>query len=92
MLIAAGVPVKAIQERLGHASIVMTMDRYGHLLQTVDATLLAAVDAGLSATQEREPDRPAAESADCVISPPPLRPTPLHARRASSGPGIASPR
>src|SRR3954468_615786 len=45
MLIAAGVPVKTIQERLGHASIVMTMDRYGHLLQTVDATLLAAVDA-----------------------------------------------
>ena len=27
LLIAAGVPVKAIQERLGHASIVMTMDR-----------------------------------------------------------------
>ncbi len=92
MLIAAGVPVKAIQERLGHASIVMTMNRYGHLLQTVDATMLAAVDAGLSATQERTPDHPAAESADCFTSPPPLSPTALHPGRSSSGPRFASPR
>lgn len=49
LLIAAGVPVKAIQERLGHASIVMTMDRYGHLLPSVDTALLAAVDDGLRA-------------------------------------------
>ena len=48
LLIAAGVPVKAIQERLGHASIVMTMDRYGHLLHTVDAELLTAIDDGLA--------------------------------------------
>lgn len=47
--IAAGVPVKAIQERLGHASIVKTMDRYGHLLETVDEQLLVALDAGLTA-------------------------------------------
>jgi integrase len=49
MLIASGVPVKAIQERLGHASIVMTMDRYGHLLPSVDTALLKAVDDGLGA-------------------------------------------
>ena len=55
MLIAAGVPVKAIQDRLGHASIVMTMDRYGHLLQTVDATVLAAVDSGLSTIGRSRP-------------------------------------
>lgn len=48
LLIAAGVPVKAIQERLGHASIVMTMDRYGHLLQVVDEQLLAALDVDLT--------------------------------------------
>lgn len=47
MLIAAGVPVKAIQERLGHSTIVMTMDRYGHLLPSVDAAVLQAVDDGL---------------------------------------------
>ena len=49
LLIAAGVPVKAIQERLGHASIVMTMDRYGHLLEVVDEQVLAALDVGLTA-------------------------------------------
>lgn len=49
LLIAAGVPIKAIQERLGHASIVMTMDRYGHLLEVVDEQLLAALDVGLTA-------------------------------------------
>lgn len=47
LLIAAGVPIKAIQERLGHASIVMTMDRYGHLLESVDEELLLALDACL---------------------------------------------
>ena len=49
LLIAAGVPMKAIQERLGHASIVMTMDRYGHLLEVVDEQVLAAPDVGLTA-------------------------------------------
>jgi integrase len=47
LLVAAGVPIKAIQEQFGHASIVMTMDRYGHLLPCVDAALLRAVDDGL---------------------------------------------
>lgn len=32
LLIAAGVHPKAIQARLGHSSITMTMDRYGHLM------------------------------------------------------------
>jgi site-specific recombinase XerD len=31
-LIAAGVNVKALSEFLGHASITITLDRYGHLL------------------------------------------------------------
>jgi integrase len=47
LLIAAGVPIKAIQERLGHASIVMTMDRYGHLLESVDEDLLSALNSRL---------------------------------------------
>ena len=34
---------------LGHASIVMTMDRYGHLLEVVDEQVLAALDVGLTA-------------------------------------------
>ena len=48
MLIAAGVPLKAIQHRLGHASIVMTMDRYGHLLADVDEDLLSGLERQLS--------------------------------------------
>jgi integrase len=44
LLIAAGVPVKAIQDRLGHTSIVTTMDRYGHLLETVDEAVLAGLE------------------------------------------------
>ncbi|MCW2599352.1 MAG: traSA:integrase fusion protein [Frankiales bacterium] len=47
LLIAAGVPIKAIQERPGHASIVMTMDRYGHLLESVDEDLLNALNSRL---------------------------------------------
>ncbi|MFN7024373.1 MAG: hypothetical protein ACK4QP_07590 [Pseudorhizobium sp.] len=31
-----GLPAKMVQERLGHASIVMTMDVYGHLLPRSD--------------------------------------------------------
>ncbi len=38
-------PVKIVQERLGHASIVMTMDRYGHLFPRGDDTAeLAAAE------------------------------------------------
>ncbi|WP_421360256.1 site-specific integrase [Agrobacterium rosae] len=31
-----GLPAKVVQERLGHSSIVMTMDRYGHLFPRGD--------------------------------------------------------
>lgn len=48
MLIAAGVPIKAIQHRLGHSSIVMTMDRYGHLLADVDEDLLVGLEKQLT--------------------------------------------
>ena len=44
MLISAGIPIKAIQHRLGHSSIVMTMDRYGHLLPDVDDDLIAGLE------------------------------------------------
>ncbi|WP_082453400.1 site-specific integrase [Rhizobium sp. Leaf262] len=37
-----GLPVKMVQERMGHSSIVMTMDTYGHLFpRTDDGTELA---------------------------------------------------
>jgi integrase len=42
-------PVKVVQERIGHATIVMTMDRYGHLFPRGDdsAELAAAEKAFL---------------------------------------------
>jgi len=45
-LIWAGVPMKVISERLGHASITITMDRYGHLLEGVqDREAVATLEA-----------------------------------------------
>jgi len=56
LLIAAGVHPKAISERLGHADIRITMNRYGHLLPSVDAALTDALDlahaASLTPTRE----------------------------------------
>lgn len=47
-LISAGVPLTAIQHRLGHSSIAVTSDLYGHLLPAVDDGILAAVAAALA--------------------------------------------
>jgi len=46
-LIAAGVPLPAIQRRLGHSSITTTIDRYGHLLPQLDGQVVDAVAAAL---------------------------------------------
>lgn len=43
-LIAAGVPLPAIQRRLGHESITTTIDRYGHLAPELDDAISAALD------------------------------------------------
>jgi integrase len=37
LLIAAGVPAKAVQTHLGHSSITTTFDRYGHLMPDVES-------------------------------------------------------
>jgi integrase len=44
LLISAGQHPKVIQARLGHASIGITMDTYGHLLESVDGDAAAALD------------------------------------------------
>lgn len=46
-LISAGRPLTAVQRRLGHASITVTSDIYGHLLPEVDAAILGTLDAAL---------------------------------------------
>lgn len=42
--IAAGSHPKAIQERMGHASIAITMDRYGHLFPEMDEDVALRLD------------------------------------------------
>jgi integrase len=37
LLLFAGVPIKVVSERLGHTTIAMTMDVYGHVLPAMDA-------------------------------------------------------
>ena len=44
LAIAAGAHPKAIQQRLGHSSIAVTMDRYGHLMAGMDAELAGDID------------------------------------------------
>lgn len=44
-LLAAGVNVKVVSERLGHASVAFTLDVYGHVLPGQQADAAAAVAA-----------------------------------------------
>jgi hypothetical protein len=52
-LIAANVSLTAIQQRLGHSSISVTSDVYGHLLPSIDDNMMAALNEGY-----RSPDEP----------------------------------
>ncbi len=47
VMIAAGVNAKAITHYLGHSSIEVTFDRYGHLMPGNDAEAVALIDAYL---------------------------------------------
>lgn len=44
MLIAQGAHPRAIMERMGHSTITVTLDTYGHLLPKIDAALDEALD------------------------------------------------
>jgi integrase len=44
ILVNAGVPIKSIQEHLGHSSITVTMDRYAHLYPETRQSVAAALD------------------------------------------------
>ncbi|MFI7315205.1 tyrosine-type recombinase/integrase [Streptomyces hygroscopicus] len=46
-LIAGRIPLPAIQVRLGHESISTTVDRYGHLVRSLDGEITAAVEAAM---------------------------------------------
>jgi integrase len=49
LLIAQGAHPKLIQARLGHSSIQITLDRYGHLFPSVEAALADKLDAAFAA-------------------------------------------
>jgi integrase len=44
LAIAAGAHPKAIQSRMGHSSITVTLDRYGHLFPELDEAIADAFD------------------------------------------------
>lgn len=44
LAIATGAHPKAIQARMGHSSITVTLDRYGHLFESLDADIADALD------------------------------------------------
>lgn len=44
LAVAAGAHPKTIQQRMGHSSITLTLDRYGHLFPGVDDALASALD------------------------------------------------
>jgi integrase len=49
-MIAAGVNAKALSTYMGHASISITLDRYGHLMPGSEDGAVALVDAYLERT------------------------------------------
>jgi integrase len=52
LLIAEGGHPKAIQQRLGHSSVTVTLDRYGHLFPSLDDALADALNATYRTTQD----------------------------------------
>ena len=59
-LIAEGAHPKAIMERMGHSSITVTLDRYGHLLPSLEEHLTEALNRTGQAAAQRGTARGAA--------------------------------
>ena len=51
LAIAAGAHPKAIQMRMGHSSITVTLDRYGHLFPELDEAIADAFNEGWRAAR-----------------------------------------
>jgi len=47
LMLASGAPVRAVADRLGHASAKMTLDVYAHVLQPQRDDLTARMEAAL---------------------------------------------
>jgi hypothetical protein len=65
-MIAAGVNIKALSAYMGHSSVAITLDRYGHLLPGNEDEAAAQLDAYLTSavgkTRENDPASRAVES------------------------------
>lgn len=48
LMLAADVPIRIVSDRLGHVTVAVTMDIYGHLLPGMDAEAAAKFDAMLT--------------------------------------------
>ena len=53
LAIAAGAHPKAIQSRMGHSSINVTLDRYGHLFPELDEAIAESYDRSFHEATER---------------------------------------
>jgi integrase len=56
--LAAGIPAKVVSERLGHATIAITMDSYSHVLPGLDAEAAGTVARLILGDRDQEPARP----------------------------------
>jgi integrase len=56
--LAAGIPAKVVSERLGHATIAITMDTYSHVLPGLDAEAAGTVARLILGDRDQEPARP----------------------------------
>lgn len=56
-LLLAGIDVKTVSARVGHASAAMTLDRYAHLLPGSQEAAVQALDGLLGGPAEERPDR-----------------------------------
>jgi integrase len=66
LMIAAGVNAKALQTFMGHATVAITLDRYGHLMPGSEEEAAGMLDAYLGAQRERAED--AARSAGAGLT------------------------
>jgi len=51
MAIAQGAHPKTLQQRMGHSSVTVTLDRYGHLYDGLDAQVADSLDQVLRASR-----------------------------------------
>jgi len=61
MLIAAGAPLNYVKEQMGHASIQVTVDTYGHLIPGVGERYVDRLDSKTSPQQSATQPQPASE-------------------------------